>query len=153
MWLAGLLEGEGSFMSPSPSEPNCPKITLQMTDRDVVEKAARLMGITYIHERAPKNPKWKTTYRICVKGARAVELMKLLRMHMGQRRHKKIGEILEVVNIQNPGDNTRKLTAEQAQEIKSLSSTQTVSELSRRFGVSRTTVRKVVAGKSWRSLQ
>ena len=42
-WLAGLLEGEGSFLKAPPSDPNCPRISLEMTDKDVVERAALLM--------------------------------------------------------------------------------------------------------------
>jgi hypothetical protein len=43
-WLAGLLEGEGSFVKGPPSRPNCPIVQLAMTDGDVVERAARLLG-------------------------------------------------------------------------------------------------------------
>jgi hypothetical protein len=40
-WLAGLLEGEGSFMRGK--RKDAPGISLAMTDRDVVERAAKLL--------------------------------------------------------------------------------------------------------------
>lgn len=62
-WLAGLLEGEGSFTTRSngttlnaAGEPKrYPRIVLAMTDVDVVSKAARMMG-SY----APKRHKAST---------------------------------------------------------------------------------------------
>ncbi len=46
-WLAGLLEGEGSFLKPPPSAPNTPRITLQMTDEDVVQRVQEIFDLTY----------------------------------------------------------------------------------------------------------
>lgn len=43
-WLAGLLEGEGSFMKGPPSSPGLPVIRMVMIDRDVVERAASMLG-------------------------------------------------------------------------------------------------------------
>jgi hypothetical protein len=149
-WLAGLLEGEGSFLMPPPSKSNSPRIALQMTDRDVVERAAHLMGVNYIHEKDPKKEGWKVTYRICVQGSRAMELMWLLRPYMGERRASKITEILESVVIGKPGDNSRKLTREQVDEIRRIGSTKTVSELSRMFKVSRVVIREILKGTMWR---
>ncbi len=37
-WLAGLLEGEGSFMVGPPSDPRRPAIAVQMTDEDVMRR-------------------------------------------------------------------------------------------------------------------
>src|SRR4051812_19042345 len=44
-WIAGLLEGGGSFLPPAPSPPPIPLITIEMTDRDVRERFARLVGV------------------------------------------------------------------------------------------------------------
>ncbi len=44
-WLAGLLEGEGSFLAGPPSARNVPRVALEMTDRDVVARAARLLAV------------------------------------------------------------------------------------------------------------
>ena len=40
-WLVGLLEGEGSFMPAPPSEPTRPRISIQMTDEDVLSRVAQ----------------------------------------------------------------------------------------------------------------
>ncbi len=48
-WLGGLLEGEGCFMIPKGS----PRIALAMSDKDVVQRAARLMGLNV---QAPCHP-------------------------------------------------------------------------------------------------
>ena len=45
-WLAGLLEGEGSFLKPLPSEQLRPIVQVHMTDKDVMDHLARLLGTT-----------------------------------------------------------------------------------------------------------
>lgn len=94
-WLAGLLEGEGSFLFASPSQYKAAvSINLQMTDRDVVERAAGLMGGAWRSWKDKRNPAWKETYVVHVRGRRAAELMRLLLPHMGKRR---TGRILAVL--------------------------------------------------------
>jgi peroxiredoxin len=44
-WLAGWLEGEGSFMAPAPSDPRRTRISAQAKDRDVVVEACRLCRV------------------------------------------------------------------------------------------------------------
>jgi hypothetical protein len=104
IWLAGLLEGEGSFLKSPPSRPNCPAITLMMTDEDVVAKAAMLFGSTY---RKCKKQKahHKTPYATALKGGRAVVLMKELQPHMGLRRKEQINL---AINSYNPVRKTLK---------------------------------------------
>jgi hypothetical protein len=46
-WLAGYLEGEGSFMKGSPSTPNQPIITVSSTDEDIIRKVAGIFERTY----------------------------------------------------------------------------------------------------------
>ena len=43
-WLAGLLEGEGSFMTGPPSSPGLPVIAVNMTDQDVMARLGRIFG-------------------------------------------------------------------------------------------------------------
>jgi hypothetical protein len=89
-WLAGLLEGEGSFMAASPSAPHSPRVSLNMTDSDVVARAAALVGPLHIQKRAPRLSKWKASYAWVLRGQRAVKLMRLLRPLMGLRRREQI---------------------------------------------------------------
>ncbi len=63
-WLAGLLEGEGSFLNAPPSAPNKPRISIQMTDLEVIQKVARLLQVNYIAADRRKPDIWKTGYRV-----------------------------------------------------------------------------------------
>lgn len=93
-WLVGLLEGEGSFIKGPPSRPSSPIIQLQMTDRDVA-RAAEVMG-TYVYAcRYKAKAHHKSTYRAFLIGERAVDLMKRLQPHMGERRQEQISAALE----------------------------------------------------------
>jgi hypothetical protein len=92
-WLAGLLEGEGSFMPGEPSNPNAPRISLAMTDFDIVRRAADLFGIKSISTRAGK-PGWQTSYSFHLKGRRAIVMMQQLYPLMGARRKTQIERAL-----------------------------------------------------------
>ena len=76
-WLAGLLEGEGSFMPGPPSRPNCPIIACEMSDKDVIDRVADLFGVTYIYKNVPDEETWSSTYKVKVKGTTAIKLMDL----------------------------------------------------------------------------
>jgi hypothetical protein len=81
-WLAGLLEGEGTFLKPFPSAPRLVVVRVSMTDRDVVTRAANLMGVGVASFR-PRNPNHKPVWIATVKGKRARELMLMLKPLMG----------------------------------------------------------------------
>lgn len=103
-WLAGLLEGEGSFGAAPPSEPNRPRIALAMTDEDVVGKVAVLFGQSYAHCRKDsRNPNWKPYYRVQVRGKKAVELMTSLYPLMSSRRQRQIDSALSNYVGRNEG--------------------------------------------------
>ena len=61
-WLAGLLEGEGTFMAGPPSAPRTPAVQLSMVDRDVAERFGTSiwciydlrLGRTHAHLDRPK---------------------------------------------------------------------------------------------------
>ncbi len=88
-WLAGLLEGEGSFFPGAPSSPNLPVLQIQMIDEDVMRRVGDLMERGVYRCRAPR-PEWSATYVVRVKGAPAVAWMRLLRPLLGQRRQAQI---------------------------------------------------------------
>jgi hypothetical protein len=60
-WLAGLLEGEGTFMTGPPSSPRLPVIAVNMTDHDVMARLGRISG-RKVHELKPRNARWRTSY-------------------------------------------------------------------------------------------
>jgi len=92
-WLAGLLEGEGCFQWSRCGEKTWPRIALAMGDKDVVIRAALLLGgrgkVRTFHSYG-RNP----VHRFVVSGKRAVEVMTELLSIMGERRQSKIKELL-----------------------------------------------------------
>lgn len=97
-WFAGLLEGEGYF-SMEVNHTNkkiqrYPSIVIAMSDRDVVERCANLLG-TKVSELRKRRPHHKPTYRCVIRGSGAVEWMRLVRPFMGERRGQKIDEIVQ----------------------------------------------------------
>ncbi len=91
-WLAGILEGEGSFIQ-FKAEPGVPIISLGMTDEDVVAKAAKIMGVSY--HAGTKLPSGKTRWQFLVKGRpRAGRIMSTLHPLMGERRKGQIEKAL-----------------------------------------------------------
>ena len=147
-WLAGLLEGEGSFLKSPPSSPNCPRISLEMKDIDVIERAAFLMCGKVATRTNLKIAIWKQTYRVIIKGSRAVTLMRLLYPEMGVRRRSQIDQALEGYIYLKRGDNTRRLSEDQVKQIREPGDS-TISSLAREFGVSRPTIRSIRDRKSW----
>lgn len=96
-WLSGLLEGEGYFgLVPNKSKGKTyryARVGVSMTDRDVVERAAGLMGARVVRLK-PATPTRLTPFRVNLQGQRAVALMRLLRPHLGERRRQQIDRIL-----------------------------------------------------------
>lgn len=118
-WLAGLLEGEGSFMLDRNHQAGrvhrYPKIVVGMTDRDVIEHAARLFGTgVYNVPPDPRRPHGKAAYRTHVTGRRAAELMRAMLPWLGERRSAKIVSILEEYEAQEPTRLRRRRTCSEA---------------------------------------
>ena len=103
-WLAGLLEGEGSFLYTGGN--NC-QIKVSMTDRDVVAHAAALFGKNVYGPYSSKGRLGKkpcyATYAI---SNYAAGWMMTLFSFMGQRRQEKIKAVLQLwrrARRYNPG--------------------------------------------------
>jgi hypothetical protein len=88
-WLAGLLEGEGCFRYAN----GCPTIQLSMTDRDVVERAAKLIGIK-AHAPYKRDDGHRWVHTCMAFGTDATGWMMTVYSFMGERRRKKIRDIL-----------------------------------------------------------
>jgi hypothetical protein len=94
-WLAGYLEGEGSFTSGPPSAPNQPRIQMTTTDKDIADRVGSLLGIKPQPSRLDKrNPKWKRAYIVIKRGKAAVVLMRELYPMMGNRRQGQIDKAI-----------------------------------------------------------
>jgi hypothetical protein len=146
-WLAGLLEGEGSFMSPAPSEPRQPRISIVMTDEDVIQRVAGLVGVKYINIRQ-ENIKWKPSYRVQLKGARAVQLMQAVRPHMGARRGAKIDAILATY----APPTGRRLTEAEARHILARKGLARARDVAAEHDLHIKTVEQIWRGRLWASL-
>jgi hypothetical protein len=84
-WIAGLLEGEGSFIANRATRSSYPVIKVEMCEQEVVERAARLLD-TRVWVVAPGTEGWRPTYVAQIAGHRAAEWMRALRPYMGLRR-------------------------------------------------------------------
>lgn len=91
VWLAGLLEGEGYF---GLYRGDRPVVEVKMTDRDVVERVGALFGNPNVVFIPAANERCQPQYRARVRGAGAVEIMRRILPHMGQRRTARITELL-----------------------------------------------------------
>jgi len=96
LWLAGLLEGEGCFTTRRQFHEI--RISLHMTDEDVVRKAAIAMGSNSVrirvHSRTRK-PTHKEVWEFEILGDRAIEVAKRILPFMGQRRKARIEFLLD----------------------------------------------------------
>ena len=90
-WVAGLLEGEGSFMTKTGG--NSPKIQCTMTDLDVLERLQILMG-GRIHPVKTRMAHWKDAYMWTLNGQPAADAMKALYPWMASRRRETIDRVL-----------------------------------------------------------
>ena len=157
-WLAGLLEGEGYFTIVSNS--GSPSAQVSMTDRDVVERAAHLMGSNInIRHYSSKNPKWKDQYRAYLCGNKAIEFMEMIHPLMGDRRKVQIDRVLKRA-AQRPGGtrgeavHCSKLNEVAVRVVRWLY-VDGVSQrkLSRVYGVCPQTINVLVHGKTWKHVQ
>jgi hypothetical protein len=93
-WLAGLLEGEGSFTCDVIRGSYLrPRIALQMTDKDTVVRVAKLMGSSVWGPYKKTSPR-KDVWACAVTGGKAGEWMRILKPYLGSRRRSKVEEIL-----------------------------------------------------------
>ena len=98
-WLAGLLEGEGSFSSPPPSDPKRVRILIEMVDLDVIERVSDLVGLAYTRPNRRKDY-WKQSYKMTIRGPKAVEVMRAIYPLMSIRRRAQIVRALAAVNLE-----------------------------------------------------
>jgi hypothetical protein len=130
-WLAGLLEGEGTFMVVNCHTKNLagrvyryPCITVNMTDRDVIERVALLFGGQKVHSIKPR-PQRLPAFRAVVTGEPAAILMRCLLPFMGLRRRRKIKECLVEWGSRPEANKARSLSMKKAVKKRKRSSSGT----------------------------
>ena len=97
-WLAGLLEGEGSFIV---RPKNTPYISLKMNDKDIVERAANLMGTTINKKRNfyPTQVGIDTGWCVQVYDREMMsELLPKMLPYFGERRTAQVTRLMNVVS-------------------------------------------------------
>lgn len=86
-WVAGLLEGEGSFLAVGrPEAPKRPRVSMQSTDLDVLTRLRDTTGVGTIHQirsRPNRKPCWGWSVQ---RYGDAVWLMDAVYDLMGERR-------------------------------------------------------------------
>jgi len=88
-WLAGLLDGEGSFQG-TLGKRVYPSIKLAMTDRDIVQRVA---DVWETNVNGYPIPSGKVSYETRINGERAVDMMMQLYPYLASRRRAKIREV------------------------------------------------------------
>jgi hypothetical protein len=143
-WLAGLLEGEGSFMVGPPSAPRSPVIQFWMTDRDVVERAGAMLD-SAVAAVPPRRAHWKTAYAVRLRGPRAVVWMRRLRPLMGTRRRAQIDRALASF-----GPDPRRLldSARAVDALRRLAAGESVKAVAERFGTTIWCIYDLRAGRT-----
>lgn len=97
MWLSGLLEGEGYFglTGARGTDKRYPVISVSMTDKDVIERAAAALGTPVNGPYQPSTrPNARPYWTAKVTGRKAWHLLLELRPHMGLRRRTKIQNVM-----------------------------------------------------------
>jgi CMP-N-acetylneuraminic acid synthetase len=142
-WLAGWLEGEGSFASGTSNLTRC-QVRGVSTDKDVIEKVAALMGCTSFKQnrRTQDKAHWKDTYRAILCGQKAFDLMARLYPLMCERRQQQIKKAMDNYNPTKYKFNESTVT-----EIKNLAGKMTQKEIAVKYKTNRTTINKIVNSK------
>ena len=160
-WLAGLLEGEGSFLFANGCSPT---ISLQMADKDVIERAASIMGVRLRSPYISPKPNTKTLWICGAHGDIALHLMQELLPLMGHRRAHAIESVLEKSALRpGRGNHPRnrgtthpnhKLNPVAVRVIRFLwDAGFSKSRLARAYKVSLETIRHVVTKYSWKHVE
>ena len=99
-WMAGLLDGEGSFYPSGPKK--YPLISVKMSDRDTLEYFAELAGGYSVSEETYyRRSGWKPQWSVRVSGATARRLMAVIYPFMSMRRQQQIVDTLRAF-VQRP---------------------------------------------------
>lgn len=152
-WLAGLLEGEGSFLAGPPSSPNKTRISVSMCDLDVIERVADLFGVSYIYTRTDDRPNHSDTYQVAVSGSNARSLMSTLRPLMGERRQGQIDAALDSYDPHLWAKSRSKYSIEQVTEaLEHIRDGHKLIDISRKLELPYQFIRDLNTGRTWKSL-
>jgi hypothetical protein len=112
-WFAGILEGEGCFSIMRYSRRggksrDSLRVFVQMTDRDVIERAAKIGEATTPPRcRKPQKAHWTPGWYCLWSGAHAERVMRMVLPYMGERRSAAIQEALSESNLSHHAFNAQ----------------------------------------------
>jgi hypothetical protein len=105
-WLAGILEGEGSFMlikgRSRTGRRYLPRVSMQSSDEDTITRVHAISGVGVTSGpiiRSNRKPVWMWA---CSRVMDAVPLMVAVRIFMGKRRGQQIDSILMTLRVEDP---------------------------------------------------
>jgi hypothetical protein len=110
-WAAGLFEGEGCVHARPRATPkgirHYGSLVLRMTDEDVVQRFASIVGAGQTHKQATRQDHHKAIYEWrCDLRPDVLRVIDLLLPHMGTRRTAKLIEVRDLVLATQRGELT-----------------------------------------------
>jgi hypothetical protein len=85
-------------VAPPPSDPRRVRILIEMSDREVIEKVSGLVGLAYTQPHRRKEH-WQQSYKLTIRGVKAVEVMKAVYPFMSLRRRGQINRAMAVIGL------------------------------------------------------
>lgn len=142
MWLAGLIDGDGCFYQSNGRA----KIQIKMVDKDIVERASKILDGKVYSSKNKSNKNWQKIYTTWVSNNKALIFMQTLKPYMSIRRQQKIDEILKICN-ESYKSNRLITCVETIEKIKLENKTVSCRKLAPKYGVSHEAIRWIVRGK------
>jgi len=159
-WLAGILEGEGSFIwnNKGGNVYGCPYLRIGMTDEDIVKRVQSMIG-GRIRIESARQKGWKDQFRLAISGQPAIEVMKKILPFMGERRSIKISQLIDKWESrpnrkQGHRNIHAKLTSSQVIQIRERYAVGNISQraLAQEYGVTNGAINFVVHGRTWKDV-
>lgn len=104
-WAAGLFEGEGCFTLTVGNRPGSRRVAARVgsTDRDVIERFARIIGFGHVNLKRAHKEGHKDLYEWSTQAAPSVrDFIELVRPYLGRRRREKAEEVYAAALKINP---------------------------------------------------
>lgn len=149
-WLAGWLEGEGTFCTKECTSKGytykVAAIVGVSTDYDVIERVSKLLTVN-VNTRPKQQEHHKQPYSISINGALAINWMIKLYPLMGKRRQQAINHVL---SNSSERKHINKSVAEQVRHTYRTTELNYV-EIGHMYNISRHMASRIIRGLSWRS--
>jgi len=143
LWLSGLIEGDGCFFS----QKNRPVVSLSLTDKDVLTRAAQIFQ-TSIYHYSPKELNHKDQYEFQIKSEKAISIMNALYPYMGERRKKTIDVVKQKwdLHCELTFAANKKASNIDVEKLKEEYKTSSSRKLGAKYGLSFSTIQRLLRG-------